>query len=311
MPPEVKENKNRVEGLMKDAEEYIDDMPALKPEDIAAFAKLFKEIMQYINHHFVLSDALVKKRVHEGLNRLSQKLQKDEENEIYYDDVTYIRLMNLFAQAYSNAYLVDKSKDTEVDMQEEWYFAMVDTSDLLFRDMLEKKDKTLNIGPLNGEYLWLPMVFKDGNVGAFGLEVKSQGDFMVCFSESDERVRGTDVFLYEFVLGAYDNSEHVLRVKSLGRSAASLSKKKDRKAMLAAGRFKRYDFVMNKENLSIRHKGEKILGWKDPYPWGGIEFIGISTWQTPVTIKGFDFKKCINIDDVEEEEDDEDWWGDE
>lgn len=312
IPAEVKQNRARVEDIVHDIDELIDDMPQLNADEIDDFVKRYKQLLLYVNHHYVLTDKLVRRRIHEGLNRLSAKLQKDEENEIYYEDPTYIKIMNLFAQAYSNVYLIDKTNKDEADMQEEWYFAMVDTADLLFRDLLEDKEKTLTIEPLYGEYLWLPMVFESEDIGAFGCEVKGQGDFMFCASESDERVRGSDVFLYEFVLGAFENSQHVIRVKSLGRSAAALRKKDNRKVMLAPGRFKKFHFVMNKDKFSIRHKGKVILHWKDPYAWGGIEFIGISTWQTPITIKNLDFKKCIHIDDLQDDEiDDEDWWGDE
>jgi hypothetical protein len=299
VPPEAKNNEMRVRQLVLECGKY--------QGSAADFEKLvasYQEIMRRINHPSVLSSVATRTAILRGLSgiatgyksvlvavyppRIIEALPWQLYPTYIYAPVTMSAqgqerlhgdVMNLFINAILNPYLYEE-KEAAV-----WFNAINEIGTTI----LSKADEEpLKLSPLYGEYLWLPLEFPEADSGGITFEVRASNDVFIAFAQEARRVRNSDNQLYEIVFGGWENSQHEIHVKSLGRAAASVTREQSKDAMLNPAKFT--PFWATLQNGIIRlGKGELgqnvLLEWKDPRPFKGIRYVGISNWDTPIAVK--------------------------
>ena len=180
---------------------------------------------------------------------------------------------------------------------------MLDIGNKLFGKCLSEKNFSVKIAPLYGEYLWLPMKLKEDK-GTITFDVKGQNDFLLCLAQEDLKVKDLENDIYEIAFGAWENKSIEIRIKSLGKAAASITTKKKTKlksSVLPTRRFTSYWFDFDHGLIQIGKgnvSGKNILlEWKDPFPWVGTRFIGVGTWDVPIEVRNIRLKNAISVDE--------------
>lgn len=284
IPPQAMQNLSVVQTRLKETLQY----PFDDPNGFSVLLDLYQEILDRTNHHYIVGEEGIKATVYKGIDRIAEHVEKYENKLPDFVLTRYKDILYLLISAISNPYLVDTTKKEEVDAQEQWYYSMLDVSDFLFQNMDFMPDKTFEIPPLFGEYLWLPGQLQVPSNGWITFEASASNDVFVCFAQVDERTRNTMNALYEVVIGGWNNERDVIRIKSLGRSAAT-SFLKTREEKLSLRHFK--SFWMSIENGTVKlGEGSEVgknvkLSWTDPYPWQNIVNIGLSSWDAPVRVR--------------------------
>lgn len=246
------------------------------PEQAMLLIRVYQDIINRINHPFVVQDGALKKRL---MGDLEKFVRHYKEATHHYED-----LIGLLVSAFTNVYLINKNEKTDVDAKERWYNTVAELGDLLLRSMTAKPESEITIPPLWGEYLWFPGELTEGK-GAITLQAAGQNDLFFCFSQDVTDVRNSDEKLYEVVIGGFNNKKTVVRIKSLGRSAVEST---DKQLTLHPLRPKTYWLSFDNGSVQVgsgQTVGENvILSWSDPYPWKKIAYLGIGTWDAPIKI---------------------------
>ena len=92
----------------------------------------------------------------------------------------------------------------------------------------------------------------------------------------------------------------MIRIRSLDKSVAETT---DKDALVNQIEYQRYWVSVNKGHVAVG-RGEldernKIFEWTDPYPIDDVVYVGISTWNAPVSFKGIQVYPC-SVENVEE-----------
>lgn len=288
VPPEAERNAELISmDLIK-----MRKLNATYPPQFEELVNSYEEILRRINHPYTVADTAIKYSIFDGFNRLCQVYKTHQDFRLH--DL----LFNLLTKAISNTYLINPEDKTDSSNRNNWYGTMLKISNDIFKYAQQsqvdpetgaKKDGSpVEIQPLFGEYLWLPNSFPFNDTGLIVFEAKALNDVFVGFAQEPSRVRNTDNQVYEVVLGGWENTRHVLRIKSLGKSAKTLTKEDNREAMLKQNNFEKYWIFMNNGLIKIG-KGEPgknvLIEWQDPFPWTGIKYVGFSCWDVPITLK--------------------------
>lgn len=251
----------------------------------------YEDILRRINHPYVVADSAVKLSIFDGLARLCAVYKSQTDYRL--QDL----LMNMLIRALSNTYLVNPEDKQDQSARDIWYKTILEISYDVFKyakpsevgpDGKVTDGTPIEIPPLYGEYLWLPTPFPIEDNGAVTFEAKALNDVFIGFAQEPFRVRNTDNQLYEVVLGGWENTRDVFRIKSLGKSAKTLTKEENREAMLKQNRYEKYWISLQEGRIRLG-KGNPlenvILEWQDPFPWKGIKYIGFSNWDVPITLR--------------------------
>ena len=194
--------------------------------------------------------------------------------------------MNMLIRALSNTYLINPESKQDQAARDSWYKTILEISTDIFK--YAKKDTAINLQPLYGEYVWFPAPLPLEDDGMVIFEANALGDVFIGFAQEPFRVRNTDNKLYEVTLGGWENTRHVIRIKSLGKSAKTLTKEENPDAMFRQNKFEAY-WVSLKNGLVRVGKGapgkNMIMEWQDPFPWKGIKYVGFSNWDIPITLR--------------------------
>ncbi|MBY0353045.1 hypothetical protein K2W90_01620 [Candidatus Babeliales bacterium] len=276
IPIEAQQNAAAVVKQLSEAEKFAFQ----DPSHYSVLLKIYTDILRSLTHPFVInSTADTKKKIFYGLEQIKKYYPKNPDK--------LIIILDVFVRAYLNYYLVDAQNKDDVKAKDSWYFTIADIGKTLLNASAQDEDFVFTIPALYGEYIWIPWQLKTPNLGWIIFEARGPSDIFICFSEDAVSVRNTDTELYETIIGGWNNSKHVIRTKSLGRSAAEI--KTTRSSQLSLREFKTYWVGLNDGMISLG-TGEQvgkniIMQWQDPYPWKTIKFIGISTWDVPIELK--------------------------
>ncbi|MBM3887377.1 hypothetical protein FJ364_05610, partial [Candidatus Dependentiae bacterium] len=110
-------------------------------------------------------------------------------------------------------------------------------------------------------------------------------DIFVCLTEEKARVRNSEIEVYEINIGGWDNTKTVIRIKSLDRYVAVVTKKDNPNAMADPTNFKKYWVACNNGLISVGcgEPGQgTVLTWQDPYPNTKVKIVGLSSWNSRV-----------------------------
>jgi hypothetical protein len=254
------------------------------PNDFRTLTTAYNDIINRINHPYIGSNEAIKKQVMENLGKIT--LYTPEESKDYQD------VINLLINAMTNAYLIDQKNQDDITTKEEWYNKVIVLGDKLLRFALLKPSNEIIIPSLYGSYLWVPGELTNGK-GWITFQAKGQHDLFICFSQDIANVQKKGTNIYEIDLGGWNNTKTDIRVQSLGRAAASTT---DKKLLLRALRPQSYWINFDNGTITLgggQKVGENIvLTWKDPAPWQNIKYIGLGSWDAPVTLS--QLKTIIN-----------------
>jgi hypothetical protein len=194
-------------------------------------------------------------------------------------------VLSLFLDARQNRYLLNmRVNDDRLRGKKwsEWIQA------LALKTLNQSPATGFTLNPLFGEYLWLddPLILPLGTNGSIFFEAKSLGDIFVGLINDPQEVRNTETDLYEIVFGGNNNTKSFLRIKSLGRSVVEVSARDNPLAQVIPMINEKFWVSINNGKISAG-KGEwgenKLFEWADPYPLQNAKYIGLSTWNNPVT----------------------------
>ncbi|MBY0353044.1 hypothetical protein K2W90_01615 [Candidatus Babeliales bacterium] len=284
VPNEAQQNAATVAQLLSETKKFS----FADPSNYSVLLKIYTDILRNITHPFVIQNEVVKSNIFDDLDQFRQYYQ--------YNTESIMSILDVLVRAYSNSYLVDQENKRDVAAKDRWYFTIADIGKAFLNASIQDPEFAFTLPPLYGEYIWIPYEIKAKNLGWIIFEARGQSDIFIAFSEDATSVRNTDTDIYETVIGGWNNSKHVTRIKSLGRSVIEV--KADRSSQLSLREFKTYWVGLNDGMISLG-SGDKIgeniiMEWQDPYPWKTIKFIGISTWDVPV-----EFKNVYTIEGLE------------
>lgn len=268
VPKQAIRNEAAVTQLLLDAAE-------LKPniqQDFEQLVAQYQEIVRRINHPYVLRNVTTKNSLINGISRLSEAYKA-------YSQQLGQQLMNLLINAVTNPYLKNLPEAAQ------WTRTM---SELIKNYLLKFPDQSLELPPLQGEYLWLPFEFAQPDQGGLRFEVKGQSDLFICFSQDQFASKNITNQVYEVLLGGWENTRHEIHIAPLGRAACALNKEQNSQTMFSLQKFTKYSITLNKGTIKIFYGDNTeapILSWKDPFAWSDIRFIGVSSWNNPLVLR--------------------------
>ncbi len=279
IPTEAQDSTATVAQRLQESKKFVFSNQSHYP----VLLKIYIDILRNIIHPSVIADPTVKKTI---LNDLASIIK-------YYpgNPEQLMVILDVLVRAYSNLYLTDAKNKDDIAAKDSWYFTISDIGKTFFNASLQDPDFAFTIPSFYGEYLWLPWALKTPNIGWLIFEVRGSNDVFVCFSQEAVNVRNTETELYETVIGGWDNNKNVIRIQSLGRSAAEvdITSKAHRASQLSQGQFKAYWIGINDGMISLGSGDEIgkniIMQWQDPYPWKTIKFIGIGSWDVPLEFR--------------------------
>lgn len=282
IPKQAIRNEAAVGQLLFDAQE-------LKPtiqQDFEQLIAQYQEILRRINHPYVVKKTTTKMSLASGLSLLSGAYKS-------YSRELALQLMNILLSAITNPYLKTMSEVSQ------WSRTM---SEILKDCLFKAPDQPLEIPALKGEYIWLPLEFETPNQGGISFEVRARSDVFFCFAQDQFTSKSINNPVYEILLGGWENNRHEIHIQTLGRAAAALNREQNAQAMLSSQKFMKYSFTLNDGRIKVFQgdvQEKAILEWKDPFPWTDIRFIGISSWNTPISIRSI---KLLTADGTPVEE---------
>ncbi len=243
---------------------------------------ILQDIIDRIDNYYVFSDDYIKNKVFDEIEKVFVVRVRYKKNVEYFKS-----LFTLLVSAYDNAFLISALKSSENKKRDQWYIWANEMFQDLFRKYNKSSDGVL-IPPCYGEYFWVPRIFKTPNKGAVIFDAKGLNDIMICFANKPFKVRNTTAQIYEFDIGAWENTKTVLRIISLGKAVTFYNSEEHPEGMANEMDFRRYWIKINNNKISmgIGEVGESVLlEWTDPYPVSNIRFVGLSSWNSLVNIK--------------------------
>ncbi len=284
VPQRAKENKRAIMLRVQEA---------LFEEDPKVLSTMYQDIIDLVNHFYVVEDPYVKKKIFAAIEKLYDIRYKQQSIDFY------AALLKLLTGARDNPYLTDVSNEQEKKLKDQWYT----WSNEITRELFEARNKTeagVSLPPSYGEYFWLKDKFKTAGQGSVSFEAKALNDVFVCFGQRAFKTRNTTNQIYEIVLGAWNNTKTVIRVASLGKTVTEFLDVDYPDAMIDPLEFKKY-WVSLKDGVVSIGKGKLdpknvLLKWKDPYPIERIRYVGVSSWNAKVDIRNV--KVGLPVEDV-------------
>ncbi|MFA6527158.1 MAG: tectonin domain-containing protein [Candidatus Babeliales bacterium] len=200
-------------------------------------------------------------------------------------------IVNILIGAYNNTFLINQANSNEAVIKKTWNTWINE----LARDYITQPNFDFDLEPMFGEYIWHPQPIINNKV-TLTFQAKANNDIFICFSPVNNAVRNTSTELYEVVLGGWDDTKSVVRIKSLDRSAKEVFTDD----LLNSLDYKTYCLTYDNGKIKVRNgdnpNDEKsvFLSWEDPYPstTNPMKYIGFSCWNSPITLKN------INISDA-------------
>ena len=158
------------------------------------------------------------------------------------------------------------------------------------------KTNILDVLSMNGEYVWLDNLLRIPGRGAVVFDVKTAGEVYVAFAKIADVVYGTDVPLYEIVIGGNDGNETILHRRSHeGKMIYSSTPN----IVTDDGKFHRFWFSINGGLILFGegNLGEKLLlAFKDKDPLTLLERVGIASGNKPLICQNIKIAPPVNLE---------------
>lgn len=273
-----------------DAEAKLTEASAIRPTavdpDMIKLSLLYLDMILLANQSSVLSgDTAFKSRFLNGVDKLLLAYKDTVSRDATVGTPLHQDMLTILLNAYNNPYLINEFVPDEAQTKDSWYWLVT----MFGRQLVASNDAhAINIDKFYGEYLWLD------NQAGFGFTTPGTGivsfealgeDIFVCLAEEKARVRNSEVDVYEVNIGGWDNTKTAIRVKSLDRYVAVVTKKDNPNAMADQTAFKKYWIACNNGLISVG-AGEPgqgtVLTWQDPYPNTKVAVVGLSSWNSRV-----------------------------
>lgn len=282
LPPDVASNQQKAtDGLNQLDAVSLDDKPGLEKTIM-----MLQNIVYLISNGAVVNDFIQ----HKFADKLSTTY--DAYMALFEQKAPDVRLASSFIKlvlsAINNGFLSTIAGDTAT--RKTWYTWANDLAQQLI-----KTQKGIKLPPCFGEYLWLPFQAKTADDLTISFEAQAQNDVFVCFAKNPDRIRNTETELYEIVIGGWDNSKTAIRLQSLGQAVTMFKKDDNPEAMINPYVSQRYTLSLKKGVVSLQSGDNTPVTWTDPYPLKGITWVGISSWDVPVTISSIEVKNGDKI----------------
>lgn len=258
-------------------------------DDFYNMIQIYQNLISYVTSAATVRDPGVRQTIFSTLETAMRTCatKKDE-----YPLVVKEKLMNVLIDFYSNAYFIDQTNRMDVVRKQAWYDGIVTLGEEL---LLQSTQSEVTIRRLYGEYLWYPFPLAIDDQGYVAFEVNANTDVFVGFSQQPVSARTlSDNKMYEIVLGARLNATHEIRIKSMGSPAAIFERSRDKTAMLRPNQYDQYWISLYNGLIKVG-KGAPgsnvLLEWRDPFPWKGIQRVGVGSWDTDMKIRNFQIGK--------------------
>jgi len=264
----------------------LDETNTLKPLTKATFDQFIADCQDIIflaNHFFVVKDPFVKKKLYDNIEDL-YKTYEELYGKLAKPPLSAItNIMNILFTARNNTFIVNADDPSEKKTKDIWYTYINEVG----RKVLSTSNE-IEADKFYGEYLWVPTKLPaDGN-GSVSFEVKGLNDAFIAFSKELKALRNSEDDMYEIDIGGWENSKSVIRIQSLGKSVVEFVHDDKPETKLNPLDFEQYWINVNNGIISVG-KGplgqNQFLTWKDPYPIKGLTYVGISSWDAPVTYR--------------------------
>lgn len=279
IPGKAKENRQAI--MMRIQE-------ALFEEDPKILAIMYQDIIDLINHFYVVEDpegaktSYAKKKIFSAIEKLYNLRYKVQNIEFY------LALLKLLIDARDNPYLTDVNNSKEKILKDQWYI----WSNEIAQELFKARNNTLagvSLPPSYGEYFWMTDKFTKSGYGSVTFEAKGLNDIFVCLGQRPFKTRNTTNQIYEIVIGAWDNEKTVIRVASLGKTVEEYLAEDFPNSVADPLEFKKYWVSLKDGEISMGTGEMKpkniLLKWKDAYPIPRIRYVGFSSWNAKVDIR--------------------------
>ncbi len=204
-------------------------------------------------------------------------------------------VINLFLDARQNPYLLNNRVSDDRNRAKMWSGWI---QDLAGSALTSTPSQPFTLNPMFGEYLWFqdPHTLPMSQNGSVFFEAEGLNDIFVGLISDPQDVRNTEADVYEIVFGGNNNTKSFARIKSLGRSVVEISAQ-DNPAAALTPLTKETFWISIKDGHLTAGKGAwgegKLLEWTDPYPISGVRYVGLSTWNSPVTFSSIYFGPAV------------------
>jgi hypothetical protein len=283
VPPEAQANA-------LDAKSKMDLGGKWTPSSTDKFERLislYQQVVYLINHPYVVQDPSVKPNLFNSITALYKARQVLYPG-IEYEgaQAAYNSLLSLLISAHDNIYLINPDKPDEAKQKDIWYTWINELS----RDLLANHAATpVDLQPFHGEYIWLSFPLEKLNSGIVTFEAKGLSDIFVAFGQTTFKTRNTNNEIYEINIGCFENTKTVIRVQSLDTPIAQFTREEKPDAMLDSLDFKRFWIALDNGKIILGtgaiDEKNKVLEWKDIYPIQRLKYVGLSTWNAPVSFR--------------------------
>lgn len=277
--------KNRADAEAKLTEASAIRPTAVDPEMIK-LSLLYLDMILLANQSSVLSgDTAFKSRFLNGVDKLLHAYLDMVSKDPAIGTPLHQDMLTILLNAYNNPYLINDFVADEAQTKDSWYWLVT----IFGRQLVgASEDRAINTDKFYGEYIWLDnqagFGFTTPGTGIVSFEARGE-DIFVCLAEEKARVRNSEVDVYEVNIGGWDNTKTAIRVKSLDRYVAVVTKKDNPNAMADQTAFKKYWIACNNGLISVG-SGEPgqgtVLTWQDPYPNTKVAVVGLSSWNSRV-----------------------------
>ena len=250
------------------------------------FVTGYRRIMSLLKNPMIATQS-IKKNIFEALFFINESVTAiyTKKEDLPQKQIMLDTVLSLFLDARQNPYLLNMRVNDDRLRAKKWAEWI---QKLALKTLNQSPSTGFTLNPLFGEYLWLddPLILPLGTNGSIFFEAKSLGDIFVGLIDDPQEVRNTETDLYEVVFGGNNNTKSFLRIKSLGRSVAEASARDNPLAKVTPMINEKFWVSINNGTISAG-KGEwgenKLFEWTDPYPLQNAKYIGLSTWNNPVT----------------------------
>jgi hypothetical protein len=281
IPDEAVENRKALE------EKVINATMSKRPSTRALFEEilsLYKYGINLIIHFHVIDKKSIKQQLIDTINALVNAYPKLYGSDSEINEGIHNDLINLLMAARNNPYLIDLKIPDQAKMREVWF---ADTTQLSRQLLSSGQSHSIELNNTFGEYIWLTEEAGNADVAEISFDAQGLNDIFIGFADETVPVRNSTKEFYEVVLGAWDNTRNVVRLKSLDQSVFEVKKNKQSDIMLTRMEFDHYTIRFDHGKITATKGVNKkvILEWQDPYPITDLRRIGIATWNSPITFK--------------------------
>ena len=269
VPPDAIANRKKVTDIMT----ATSMIPLNSQQGFERLLSMLQDVEYMVTHYYVMEDFSKKKfidKMEELFNAFPALYGTDLNVRIINN------LINLLLTAINNGYLVNAQ--TDAAKRELWYSWINKLAQLILL-----QTKSIRLNACYGEYIWLPFDISGQDDLTVTFEAEGQHDVFVGFAQEPDRMRNTNKEMYEVCIGGWNNTKTAIRLQSLGDSVATFNKKDFPQAMLNTYKRQRYTVSYKDGIISVQPEGGKPIAWKDPYPLTGLKWIGLSTWDVPIS----------------------------